>query len=89
MCVNPENGDLRWNERIGGTISASLVAADGKVYLIDEAGKGYVVRVDEDGAEVVATNELDDKVLATPALADGRLYIRAESKLYCIGTGSK
>lgn len=84
-CVNPKDGELRWSERVGKDISAALVAADGKIYAISEAGKAYVIRVSEDGGEVLKTNDLDDKVMATPALANGRIYIRAETRLYCIG----
>jgi hypothetical protein len=35
--------------------------------------------------EVITVNELDDEVFATPAIADGRIYIRTRSALYSFG----
>jgi hypothetical protein len=35
--------------------------------------------------DVLAVNALDDEVFATPAIADGKIYVRTKSALYCFG----
>ena len=64
---------------------ASPVAADGKIFLVSASGKVTVLKA---GAqwEVLAVNALDDDVKATPALSDGRVYVRTRSALYCFST---
>ena len=85
---DPETGALLQQSRVRGAIDhyfASPVAAGGKVYLVSQSG---VVSVLNAGGkpEVVAVNELDDECYATPAIADGRIYVRTRSALYCFGT---
>jgi len=60
---------------------ASLVAGDGKVYLVSETG---IVTVLPAGGSLtpIATSHLDAECHATPALADGRIYLRTETALY-------
>lgn len=86
-CVELKSGDVVWGpERTAtGTVSASPVLADGKVYIVNEAG---VTTVLASGAEfkVLATNELDGTyTLSSPAIANGRLFVRTSKFLYCIG----
>jgi outer membrane protein assembly factor BamB len=63
---------------------ASPVAADGKVFFVSRTG---IVTVLKAGGEqqVLSVGELDDEVAATPAIADGRIYLRTKSSLYCFG----
>lgn len=61
---------------------ASPVAADGKVYSADEAGKVSVIEPGADW-EVIRTNDLEDEIHATPVITDGRLFIRTKPALYC------
>ncbi|MCH2375493.1 MAG: PQQ-binding-like beta-propeller repeat protein, partial [Planctomycetes bacterium] len=76
---------LRGPERIGNTgdYFASPVYGDGKVFV---AGENGVVVVMEDNAEykVLAKNDMGDSIVATPAIADGRLFVRTRSKLVCV-----
>src|SRR5262245_538510 len=91
LSFDPATGRVIKQGRLKGGIDkyfASPVAADGKVYLIGQAGAVMVVTAAGDW-EVLATNQLDDEVFATPAIADGRLYIRTQSALYCFGNGGK
>lgn len=60
------------------------VAGDGKVFVVSESGTVVVVTADR-RLSVLAVNELDDLAYATPALADGQLYIRTRTTLYCFG----
>lgn len=60
---------------------SSPVAGDGKLFLVSESGKVSVVGA---GAawEVLAVNDLDEECWATPAIADGKLYVRTRGMLY-------
>jgi outer membrane protein assembly factor BamB len=85
LSFDPATGNVIKQGRLQGAIDkyfSSPVAADDKVYLIGEAGAVSVLKAA--GAwEVLAVNELDDEVFATPAIADGHIYIRTRSALYC------
>jgi outer membrane protein assembly factor BamB len=67
-----------------GTYFSSPVAADDKVFLIDEEGKAAVLKAGPEW-EVLKVNDLGEDCYATPAIADGRIYIRTRSTLYCFG----
>ena len=68
-----------------GEYFASPVAADGKVFLVNTEGKITVLKAAPDW-EVLAVNELGEEVSATPALSEGRLYVRTRGALYCFST---
>ena len=79
-------GDLIYRRRIGTgrrTYSASAVAAGGHVYYVSERGE---VTVMEEGSEFkkVASNEMGEVVMATPAISGDRLLIRTVRNLYCL-----
>jgi hypothetical protein len=68
--------------RGGGNYYASPVAGDGKLYLVNEAGVLSVVRAA--GAwELLSSHDFAERTMATPAIVDGRIYIRTEKHLYC------
>ncbi len=64
---------------------ASPVAADGKIFMVSE-GCAVTVLKPASEWEVLAVNRLDDHCFATPAIADGRLYLRSTKALYCFGS---
>ena len=82
-CLEAKSGAMVWMKRIGGEFSASPVYADGKIYLIDEAGKSTVIRPGRE-FDLVAENMLDEGALASPAAVDGALFIRTRTHLYRI-----
>ena len=82
---DPATGKVLWNERLPGDYSASLVGAEGRVYFINEAGLCTVVKANPT-FEVVAKNDLAERTLASPAVADGALFLRTKEHLYRIGT---
>jgi outer membrane protein assembly factor BamB len=69
---------------IGSGYSASPVAADGKIYLSNEDGEMLVI---EAGATFrhIATNSMDETLMATPALSQGVMYVRGARTLFAIG----
>jgi hypothetical protein len=68
----------------GGGFSASPVAADGKLYLPSEDGDIFIVKAGSD-YELIATNDMGELLMASPAMSDKMLYIRAEKHLFAIG----
>ena len=84
-CLKLATGTVVYSERLPGTSThASPVAGpDGRIYLAS-AGKSYVVRAGEK-FEILATNDLGDDSPASPAAADGRLYLKGRKALYCVG----
>ena len=68
-----------------GGYESSPVAADGKLFLSSEEGKVAVLRAGADW-DVLSVNDLDESFYATPALSDGRIYLRSSEALYCFGT---
>jgi outer membrane protein assembly factor BamB len=67
---------------------ASPVAADGKIFVVSASGKVTVIKADAQW-EILAMNDLDEEVWATPAIAGNNLYIRTRSALYSFGAGEK
>lgn len=63
---------------------ASPVAADGKIYITSHTGKVSVLKAGAE-QELLAVNEVEEDVLATPALVDGRVLIRTKGAVYCYG----
>lgn len=85
-CHLLKSGEEIWKERLGGGFSASPVMIDGKVYAPCEDGKVYVFAA-EPTYKLLAKNTLGEKenLMASPAVAGGRLFIRGKNDLYCIG----
>jgi len=84
---DPATGNVLKQGRLKGAIDkyfASPVGADGNVWLISQDGTASVVSA-KGAWEVLSVNTLDDEVFATPAIADGKLYIRTRGMLYCFG----
>ncbi|HEU4835935.1 MAG TPA: PQQ-binding-like beta-propeller repeat protein [Pyrinomonadaceae bacterium] len=87
ISFDPTTGNVIKQGRLHGAIDkyfSSPVAADDKVFLIGQGGQVSVLKAGGDW-QVISVNELDDEVYATPAIADGRIYIRTRSALYSFG----
>lgn len=84
MCADAETGKPVWRQRLGGIFFASPVAGDGKVYMVSETGETFVLRAGRE-ASILAKNDIGERVLASPAISDGRLFLRSDGSLFCIG----
>jgi outer membrane protein assembly factor BamB len=82
-CLDASSGKEIWSERLGNGFSASPIIADGKLYVAKEEGDTSVVELSEE-PKIIANNSLKEPLLATPAIADGAIYLRTEKHLYCI-----
>lgn len=82
-CLVAKTGEPVWQEKVGSH-HASLVSANGLVYFLSDAGVTTVVKPGPK-FEVIARNELGETCFASPAISNGRLFIRGEKTLFCIG----
>ncbi|MFO1438854.1 MAG: PQQ-binding-like beta-propeller repeat protein [Verrucomicrobiaceae bacterium] len=82
-CVDAKSGQVHYSERCTGPISASLLAADGKLYLQDEKGLGVVVKPGKQ-FQILSQNDLAERSLASYAVIGSDLLIRTEGNLYRI-----
>ena len=86
--IDPANGQAFKQGRLRGAVDkyyASPVAADGKVFFVGNSGVVTMLKAGPD-QEILSVDELDDECFATPAIADGRIYIRTRGMLYCFGS---
>ncbi|HKX62866.1 MAG TPA: PQQ-binding-like beta-propeller repeat protein [Verrucomicrobiae bacterium] len=82
-CFEAKSGKIAWQERMGEH-HASLVSANGLVYFLNDNGVTHVVRPGP-AYDLVARNELGERTFASPAISDGRLFLRGDRHLYCLG----
>lgn len=85
-CLDSKTGELKYQDRLGagGPYYASLITGDGKLFASSRRG---VVTVFEkgDNLKILAHNDLKERIMATPAIMDGKIYIRTEKNLYAFG----
>lgn len=85
VCVNAKTGELAWEERLeGGGVTASPILVNGNIYVITEKGVVFVMKAGG-SYEAVAKNPVGELVYASPAVADGHLFIRGAKHLFCFG----
>lgn len=87
-CAEAGTGKIIYEERVAraGQVYASPILADGKLYYLSRSGTTYVLKAGPK-YELLATNELSDRSSfdASLAVSDGRIYIRSNRFLYCVG----
>jgi len=83
-CYDLKTGEKYWEHDVGKTLYSSSMFADGKIFMMDNDG---VMRIYEFGKEMklISENKLGEHAGTTPAFADGKIYIRGDKNLYCIG----
>ena len=85
VAANLQDGEQIWQKRLKGLGSswATPVLSENRLYIFDQTGKGLVVEDQGEDAETIDEIELGEGVLGSPAIADGRLVIRAANTLFC------
>ena len=83
-CLACDDGREIWKHRLGSPVSASLIAGAGRIYVTSESGDIFVVAA-ADQFELLAINSFNERLLATPAVSAGEIFVRSESHLYCVG----
>jgi outer membrane protein assembly factor BamB len=84
-CYVAKTGAKVWNNRLpGGNVTASPVMVENRIYAFSENGHAFVFAA-HPTFELLASAKLDEGVMASPAVADGRLLVRGKHHLYCFG----
>lgn len=85
-CFDAQTGKMLYRQRLGtsGFFYASPVAGDGNIYASSYNGVLVVFKAGDE-CRVLARNNLGEQIVATPALVDGRIYVRTEGHLYAFG----
>jgi outer membrane protein assembly factor BamB len=87
-------GKQLWQKTLGTIQKASPVLADGKLYVGTESGKFYILKPSATGCEILSEQQLGtvalpEAVIASAAVANGRVYFVSDSNFYCIGKKTK
>lgn len=87
-CHDTRSGLVKWKHRLRGEYKASPVAVEGRLFFLNTEGLCTVVSA-APHFDRLTENPLEDETIASPAVANGRLFIRGKKKLYCIGRNAK
>ncbi|MBX7168448.1 MAG: PQQ-binding-like beta-propeller repeat protein [Pirellulales bacterium] len=87
-CLDARSGTEVWKHRLGGNFSASPVYADGKLFFCSEEGETHVL-APGDRFELLGKNQLQGKLLASPAIVGREIYLRTDQRLYRIEAANK
>jgi outer membrane protein assembly factor BamB len=82
-CYDAHSGHPQWKKRLPGDYKASPVAAEGRIYFLNLHGLMTVVAAN-DRYDKLSENQLDDDTTASPAISNGRMYLRGKKFLYAI-----
>jgi outer membrane protein assembly factor BamB len=82
--IDAKSGARVWQQRIDGIFSASPVAGDGKVYFASETGETIVLKAGR-SPEVIARNDVGARLMASPAISNGQIFLRSDDQLFAIG----
>ncbi|EMI18278.1 secreted protein [Rhodopirellula maiorica SM1] len=82
-CFDAKNGDEVWKQRIGGKYSASPVLVGGHLLIGSHEGKVTLIQPGREG-KIVAENEVDGQIMASPAIVNNALILRTDKALYRI-----
>jgi outer membrane protein assembly factor BamB len=84
-CVEAQSGKELWKKEKVGYFHAGLIrTGDGKLLTLNDAGLLTLLEVDAKGAKEVARAKVCGGTLVSPALADGRLYVRDNKEVICL-----
>ena len=96
VCWKSDTGERMWKERLGGTFSASPVLVGDHFYAANEEGEFFVFKADHEKFEILAKNQLENQIMATPTICGGQIFARVarrsesgnerQEMLYCIGS---
>ncbi len=84
VCYDAKSGEKYWEHDFDQSIYSSPMLADGRIYLIDKRGVAYIFTADKK-FNLIGQPALGEGTFCTPAFADGRIFIRGNNHLYCIG----
>lgn len=83
-CINAKTGELYWIERTGAALSGSPIRVNNRIYCVDEDGTVWVFAASTE-YKLLGKSPLGEQCMATPAVANGRMYIRTNSHIISVG----
>jgi len=84
-CWSIPSGKELWRKRFKGKYTASPVAADGKLFFVNETGSTLVLDATQPEYVEIARNDIGEDVLSSPAIAHGCFFLRTAKHLLCLG----
>jgi outer membrane protein assembly factor BamB len=84
QCIELRTGKTLWTERTGAKSWGSMVAADGKLYLLNQEGETVVLEASPT-FKILSRNPLKEHTNSSIAVSDGELFLRTDRHLWCIG----
>ena len=85
-CYEAKQGEKLWEEEFkDSNFSSSPTFVGKQIYLFSNEGKSWVVEPTREKCLRIAEGNLGEKCVASPAFQDGRVYIRGEKNLFCLG----
>jgi outer membrane protein assembly factor BamB len=84
VCYDALTGEKYWEKEFGNNVYSSPIIAEGKVYLLDMTGIMHIFKADKEYVSI-GEPKLGESSACTPAFTNGRIYIRGNKNLYCIG----
>jgi outer membrane protein assembly factor BamB len=92
VCWNAATGEERWSEKVDREFFGSPVMAGSRIYITSKGGVTSVFEATPEKFTLLAQNPLGDECFSSPAICDGRIYLRGASTaptrqehLWCIG----
>jgi len=86
-CAELATGNRLWQARIGGRYWSTPVVAGDRMYCVNEEGAANVVDLSNRG-KVIGSSTFGEPIKGSPAVSNGALYVRSDSKLWKIASGS-
>lgn len=83
-CYDVKNGKKVWDHSFGATFRSSPVIVGNHAYILDSEGTMHIINMSRSFNEI-SKQSIGENTSATPAYADGRIYIRTEKRLICVG----
>ena len=87
LCYDAKTGEEIYDQKLGGknkSFTASLVAADDRIYAAGDDGTVYVIKAGKD-FQLISEHDLDDICMVTPAITDQIIFFRTQSYLVAVG----
>jgi len=84
-CYEVEKGEWLWELELDGNFQSSPSLVDELVYVISDEGKAWVVEPGPSEGKIAAEADLGERCVTSPAFQPGRIYLRGEKHLFCIG----
>ncbi|MCX6268771.1 MAG: PQQ-binding-like beta-propeller repeat protein [Bacteroidetes bacterium] len=84
VCYDAKNGTSYWEHELETPTFASPMLAEGRIYLLDKKGIMHIIKPDQN-YRVINESPLGEGSSCTPAFAEGRIIIRGDKNLFCIG----